>query len=976
MLPIIAQALSPGGIVRRSILLAFALVAAFAPATFASVDIAPDAVPPADPAVVQGTLANGMRYFIRRNEKPEHRVELRLAIKVGSVQESEAERGLAHFIEHMNFNGSENFKAGELIPWLESIGMRFGADTNAYTSYDETVYMLQIPTDKPGALDKGLMVMADWTMRATLAGVEIDKERGVVLDELRRGKGAGRRIRDKQDQLLFQGSRYADRLPIGLESVITGATHETVRGFHARWYRPDTMAIIVVGDLDEKAMETRVREVFGALPAPEQPTVIPEWPVPSHDETLISVESDAELTSSAVQIIWKHDAEPTRTVGDARRDAVRQIAAGLLSARLAERAQKSDPPFLGAFAGVGNRVQTLMTFSLFARAKDGQLPVAASALMEELARAREHGFVEAELDRVKTSALAGAETRFRESSQRRSDERVGSMVQAFLDDEVLTSDQYDFEIAKALLPGITLADVNGAIRQLTDTASRVVLAQAPAKPGAVPSREQLEAALAPAGGFAVEAYVDDLAGMKLVDFEPEPGPVTGKRAHDAVGATEYVLSNGLRVVIKPTDFRADQVLMRGFAMDGAAALGPGRLDAAIRADTLAGDSGLGEFTATQLGKFLQAEGVIASAGPGVSLFSRTFGGSARPQDVETMLQLVHLYFMRPAFREDAFRRMVEAETQSLKNQLNSPGGVFGRAVQEALYRGHWMFRPDTIEGVQSLRREAIEAAYREMFSDASEWTFVLVGNVDVATHLPLIEKWLGSLPTTSAAPRKVVRGSWMDLGLKFPPGKSSRRVSKGIEDQSRTFFTWPVDTGLDPQAEFDLDAATDLLQIKLRERLREELGETYGVGVSYSTLNPSPEFSRVVVSWTSAPGPRESMVQVLRDTIRFLRMTTPSEADTSKLREMRSSSLARARMENGYWLGSLVRSFQRGEDPRLILEQENRIQRLTSKTLRTAIRRWLDPSTSLEVFLMPENWNQVAATRQPAEAPVATAAQP
>jgi zinc protease len=927
-----------------------------------AIDTSPGAIPPHDPAVRHGTLPNGMKYYVMRNAKPEKRIELRLAVKVGSVQETEEERGLAHFNEHMNFNGSKNFKSGELISWLESIGTRFGADSNAYTSYDETVYMLQIPTDKEGAVERGLVAMADWAGAATLEDAEIEKERGVVLDELRGRKGAARRIRDKQDQLLYQNSRYADRTPIGLEHVITGASTDVVRGFYRRWYQPDVMAIIVVGDLDEAAMEKRVQEIFGALPKPATATTIPEYPVPAHEGTLYSVEADKELNASRLQIAWKHEALDTRTVGDYRRDAVRQVAAGLLSQRLGERAQKADPPFLGAGAGVGDRVNTLMTFTVAAAAKDGTLPVAAKALMEEVERARKHGFVEAELERVKTSSLAAAETAYKESKEYRSDQRIGSMVYAFLDDNVLTSDEYDYELAKALMPGIRLDEVNAAFRELTDTRSRVVLAQAPLKDDApAPTVDELKAAIEPASGFEVAAYVDDLAGKTLIDFEPSAGTVTSMREIAEIGATEIVLSNGVRVILKPTDYRADQILMNAFAPGGAAAFGEKGYPAAIRADTLADNSGLEGFTATQLGKWLQSQGVIAGASPGVSRLGRSFSGSARPQDLEVMLQLVHLYFTKPAFRDEAFQRMVDSEIEGIRNALNSPGGMYGRAVEEELYGGHWMFRPDTVELVQSLKKDEIEAAYRQMFDDASEWTFFMVGNVDAARHVPLVAKWLGSIPTTSATPKTTGAPAWQELPLRFPEGERKRMVRKGIEDQSRTLFTFAADARLDPQAEFEIDAAADLLEIKLREKLREELGETYGVGVGYSSMFPDKSMGRVVVSWTSAPAPRETMMRVVRETIAHLRQGIPSETDVQKLREMRYNSLAEAEKENGYWLGQMYRSAALGREPKTIFDQRRRIDALTAPKLRAAIRKWLDPKDSVEVYLLPENWSLAEA---------------
>jgi zinc protease len=922
--------------------------------------------PPQDPAVLTGVLDNGLTYFIRRVEKPEKRIEMRLAVKVGSVQETEEERGLAHFNEHMAFNGSKNFKPDELIAWLESIGTRFGADSNAYTSYDETVYMLQVPTDKEGAVDKAMLAMADWAGRATLSDAEIDKERGVVQDELRRGKGARKRIRDKQDQVMFEGSRYADRSTIGLEKVITDAPHDALRGFYTKWYRPDVMAFIVAGDFDAKQMEEQVKRVFSELPKPATPTVVATFPVPPHADTLYSVESDKELTSSSVQIYYKRDRDAHSTIGDERAGAVRSIAGGLLGMRLFERAQKADPPFLSAGAGSFDYVKTLSVFMLSARAKDGTIPQAASALMEELERARQHGFVQAELDRVRTSALEQSESRLKESAQWRSDERIGGMVQAFLEGDVLPSDRWEYDTTKELIPSITLDEVNAAMRSMTDTKSRVVLVQVPLKEGApVPTVDEMRAAVEPPAGFQVAAYVDDLAGKELITEVPAGGHVTSRRSFPEVGAEELTLSNGVRVVLKATDFRADEISLSGLAQGGASDFGDAMFPSAIRADTLASDSGVADFTLPQLQKWLTAKGKLANAGPSVDNFTRGFEGGARPQDLETMLQLVYLYFTKPAFREEAFKRMIDSQVESIKNELNSPQGVYGRTIRETAFSGHWLFKPPTVELVTSLKQPDLERCYRQMFDDGSEWTFILVGNLDMKKHVPLIEQWLGAIPSSATAPKVVTRPAYADLKIDFPKGSQVKDVRKGIEDQSRTQYMLKAAAQLDPQAEFDINAITDLLQIRLREKLREELGETYGAGAGYFDLSPYRDYGRITVSFTGSPDTRASMMDIVRSSMASMRTTAPTEADMKKLREMRLNYLDEAEKENGYWSGNLWEAYLLGREPKTILEQRPRIMAMSAEGLHRAAIKWFDPADTLEIYLVPENWQPKPATVTP-----------
>ena len=942
-------------------LLLFVLAAA--PAA-AEIDL--DAIPPMDPAVVHGVLPNGLTYYIRSNEKPEERIEMRLAVKVGSVQETEEERGLAHFNEHMNFNGTANFGPGELIEYLEQIGARFGADSNAYTSFDETVYFLQVPTDKEGAVEKGLTILADWAGRATLLDEEIDKERGVVADELRGSKGAGMRIRDKQLPILWKGSKYAERLPIGLEDVILNASHDTVRGFYHRWYRPENIALVLVGDLDPKAMEKRVKEVFGALPAtPEADRVpVPTFPVPPHDETLYTIESDPELTSSSVSVTYKHPDAPSRTGRENREDLVDALAGYLLTLRLSERAQSADPPFLRAGAGMGGGFKTAKMFTLNARAKDGELPKAAEALMEELERARAHGFVQAELDRVKELVLVSSESQYREADQRRSNQLASQLVYSFLGEEPATSAEYDHEFAKAVVPTITLDEVNDSILRHTRPTSRVVSVSAPAKEGAVPSLEQMQAAIEAAAGRKVEAYVDEMAGQELMEKAPAPGRILSKHSIPELGVTEIVLSNDVTVVVKPTDFRNDQIMLRGFKHDGTAWLPSDQRDAGWRADTVANESGLAGFDAVALRKLLT--GKLAGAGVGIGTFTLSANGNATPEDAETMFQLLHLRFTQPRFDQDAMNRVLEREAESLRNQLNSPQGVYGRAWSEVAYDGHDLYRPTTMEDLDGLELAELERLYRQFFADASGWTFVLVGNFDMDEHLPLLETYLASLPSSRKGKSRMLasrhRPDYGDLSIHMPLGKTTRMIAKGVEDQARTSFMMWAPYGLDPDVSNVLGFATDLLQIRLRERLREERGDTYGVGVGRSNLAPYPDYGRVTVSWGSSPSSRTSMVEDVKAEIRKLQKDGPSESDMHKLREMRYNSIEEGEQENGWWLSNLSYYYTYDADPLRILGARDRVMNTTAKQVRNSARKWFNLDRTAEVYLVPEGWASDAWT--------------
>jgi len=939
------------------VLASFLALAAALPVA-AGIDL--DAIPPMDSEVLHGVLPNGLSYYIRANEKPENRVELRLALRVGSVQETDEEQGLAHFIEHMNFNGTEHFGPGELVKYLESIGARFGADSNAYTSFDETVYFLQVPTDKEGTLDQGLLILSDWAGRATLLGEEIDKERGVVADELRGSKGAGKRLRDKQLPIIWKGSQYAKRLPIGKEEVIMKASHDTVRGFYGKWYRPENIAVVIVGTIDPKQMEAKVKELFGSLPTTPEAGRIPvaSFSVPPHDETLYTIESDSELRSSSVSISYKHPDGPARTGRESREQLVDSLAGYLLTLRLSERSQSADPPFLSAGAGMGGGFKTSKSFGLNARARDGEIPRATAALMEELERARAHGFVGAELDRVKALVLNSSESAFKESDQRRSRQHAGAMVRSFLSTEPLTSAEYDFEYAKAVVPGIGIDEVNASLLRYTRPTSRVVAVRAPEKEGAVPSLAAMETAIDSAVGKSVEAYVDTMAGKQLMEKAPAPGRILSKHRIPELGVTEIVLSNDITVIVKPTDFRNDQILMRGFKHDGVAWLSSADEENGWRADTVAAESGLAEFKAPELRKLMTEK--LASAGVGIGRFLLSASGSSTPEDIETMFQLLHLRFTQPAFHQDAFDRVVDRETESLRNTLNSPNGVYGREWSKVAYDGHEMYAPTTMADLEGLDLETMKRLYGRFFDDASGWTFVIVGNFDMEQHLPLLETYVASLPSERKGQRRKLasrnRPDYGDLAVQMPMGQTTKMVAKGIEDQARTSYMVWTPYGLDPDERAKLGYVTDLLQIRLRERLREERGDTYGVGVGISSLAPFPGYGRMTVSWGSSPAARTSMVSDVIDEIKKLKKKGPTGEELHTLKEMRFSSLEERRQEHGFWLGSLGSSYRYARDPRRVLDAEMRIHGMSSKDIRDTARKYLDLGRTAEVFLVPEDW--------------------
>jgi zinc protease len=903
---------------------------------------------PRDPAVRVGTLPNGMTYYIRKNGRPEKRVSLRLAVKAGSVLEEEGQRGLAHFLEHMSFNGSANFKPGELVSYLESIGARFGADANAYTSFDETVYMLEVPTDKPGLVDKGLTVLGDFAARATLTDAEIDKERGVVLEEWRLGQGAGSRMLRKQLPVLFHGSRYAERLPIGLPEVLKGFPSERVREFARSWYRPDRMAIVMVGDLDPAAAEANIKKSFADIPARPAAPPLPRYPVPPHKETLVSVATDPEARGSSVTVMWKRPLLPETTVLDYRRSLVERLFHAMFNERLDEIAQRPDAAFLAAGSSGDTLGRDTATYSLSARVADGGMVAGLRSLLVEAERVRRHGFGAAELERAKQWMLAGYDKAYQERDKSESASFAREYVSNFLEGEAFPGIDEEYRMARELVPGITLDEV----RELTGTFiredSQVILASAPEKAGLVaPTEEALKDAVRTASALGVTPWEDRTAGRSLMERTPEGGRVAATRRIEELGVTVLTLGNGVEVWLKPTDFKNDEVLFRAYAMGGTSLAAPEDVFEATIAPSVVGEEGYGGFTPTEMDKLLA--GKLLGASPYISTFTQGVTGSSTPKDLETALQLVHLAFTSPNDRPDGFQVLRKRLESALANRAADPNAVYSDRVLQLNTMDHPLFRPMRPADVPALDRPASRAFYQARFANAADFTFFFVGAFKVDDVTALAARYLGTLPSTGKR-----SSAFRDPALHFPAGTEEAEVRKGQEPKSSTTLTYFADTGLDEMQTHRARAAARLLNSRLRDILREEMSGTYGASVGYSGIEPAKGYGTMTVSFGSSPENAARLVAAVKAEIARLQKEGPSAEDLQKVQEIERRELEVAFRQNSYWLGSLLNVHMLGWDPLSIIRRKARTETLTRENLQEAFKRYFPADRNTLVTLNPE----------------------
>ncbi len=902
---------------------------------------------PVDPRITVGTLPNGMRYYIRANARPAGRAELRLAVKAGSILEDDDQRGLAHFVEHMAFNGTRHFPKQDVVAFLQSTGMRFGAHINANTSFDQTIYQLQIPTDKPEVIDRSLLILEDWARAVSFEPDEIDKERGVILEEWRTGLGADARLFEAQFPVLLKGSRYAERLPIGTPEILRTFPYERLKKFYTDWYRPDLMAVIIVGDFDPAVVEPMIRAHFGGIPMPASPRPRPSYDVPDHPGTRYTIATDPEAGRTTISVSTTMAARDQTTVGAYRQGTLERMFSGLLSARLSELAQKPDAPFLDAETSRSRFVQTAEMTMLNALVADGGVEKALAVLFTENDRVARFGFTQTELDRYRQAIMQSyaqlAVTREEHLSNALADE----FVRNFLQDEPIPGITYENALVQRFLPEITLAEVNALARDWMPDRNRVVAVSAPKKAGVtVPDEAALAAVIKSASGDTLTAYVDTVSAKPLLDPLPTPGKVAQTVAKEGTGITEWTLSNGVRVVLEPTTFKQDEILFNAFSPGGTSLADDKAFVPAEMAAQVVGQGGLGTLSSLDLGKKLAGKTALVRAD--IDDMSEGLSGRSLRRDLETMFQLIYLTFTQPRADPEAFSVMKNQLSALLANRQARPEAAFADALNGAVSQNHLRAQPLSPEVVAQLDLEKSMAFYKDRFADASDFTFVFVGSFDLATMKPLVERYLGSLPSL----RRKEAGR--DVGIRPPTGVVEKTVTKGREPRSQVgiVFTGPFKNTR--QERLVVRALADTLEGSLQRVLREDLGGTYGVSVEPDyTARPVGEY-RLTMSFACDPARTGDLVKALFTVIDVFKTTGPSEGQLADVRAALLRDLETDSQQNGFVLRQLAYAYEYGEEIPDLSKMRASYDLLTSATVREAARTYLDTTRYVKVVLMPE----------------------
>jgi zinc protease len=901
---------------------------------------------PVDNTIRIGKLDNGFTYYIRQNGKPEKRVELRLVVKAGSVLEDEDQRGLAHFTEHMAFNGTKNFAKNELVHYMQSVGVQFGPEVNAGTGFNETTYMLTLPTDSAHILEKGFQIMEDWAHSLTFDDGEIDKERGVITEEWRLNQGLSQRLQDKLFPVLFENSKYAVRLPIGTIEVIQGAPHATLKKFYSDWYRPDLMALIVVGDIDPDAVEKTIKDHFNSLKNPENSRPRTKIPVPDHEGTRMLIFSDKEMPVVQTVLFCMLDHFSQTQQKDYRKMMMYQMIAGMLTQRINELREKPDPPVMAGQVSYGSMVPEKDMFQIAAVVPEKAITQGIEAMVKETERAVRFGFTPGEISRQKSEMLTSYENAYNERGKTNSANYAAEYARNFTVAEPIPGIEFEYEFVKQYIDGITPEEINELLKQSLKQDNRMLAILAPQKDGLVlPDSITVEKAIEQAQSAELTAYVDKISGSQLIKNQPKPGRILLTKKDEAIGTVEMKLSNGARVVLKPTDFKNDQVLFSSYSPGGYSLYSLSDHESATMADDIVSECGVGDYSSSDLTKLLAGKNV--SAGPYIGEYFEGVTGSSVPKDLESMFQLVYLYFTAPRKDSVMYESIMSLQKSYYNNALSDPDTYFGDQFTRAKTQNNPLADviPDEKE-LATISLDKIMKVYNDRFADASDFTFFIVGSFKIDSIKPLVEIYLASLPSLK-------RGeNWKDMGIRPPSKKTDKPVYKGNDPKSRIGLYFEIPVTWSTQEDHVFESLGDLLDIRYIDVIREELSGAYTISVNadMGMVPYSRAFINVIIP--CAPENTEKLTKAAIDEIRNIQQNGVKPEDLVKVKEARRRNLEKNLKENGYWLSQLLTGY-RYNDPELITRYSGWIESLTSEQIQEAAKK-IDLKKYVRVVLYPE----------------------
>ena len=905
---------------------------------------------PVDPSIRIGKLKNGLTYYIRHNEKPENLVNFYIAQKVGSIQEEDHQRGLAHFLEHMCFNGTEHFPGKALINYLEGIGVKFGADLNAYTSIDETVYNINnVPVNVEGAIDSCLWILHDWADGLTLDPAEIDKERGVIHEEWRGRNTVMMRMQERVLADIFPGSRYGKRLPIGTMEVVDNFPYQALRDYYEKWYRPDLQGIVIVGDIDVDEVEKKVKKIFKKIKKAKNPAERIYYPVEDNKEMIFSQQIDKEQQNYMLQLMYKHDVAPRdqrNTKEYIRENTKNSFAISMLNSRFSEIMSKENPPYLRAGVGYSGFGVTDMkkAFTVMVQCKPEQILEAIPMVFTEVERARRFGFTEPEFKRIKESMLAGMDSWYAERDKRTSDYYVQNCIRHFLDGVDMMDPEMEYKLSVEIINSITLDEVNAVIPSLHRDDNRIAVSYAPEREDAAyPGKNDIEMLLKMVGNARITPYEDNAVDAPLLENVPEGGKVVASE-EGKWGSTVWTLSNGIKVVLKPTDFQADALTLAGYKVGGTNRYPDSEKVNIGMLSALSSIGGFGAFDATQLGKKLA--GSTASANVGSGPYYDVISAGCSPKDAEDMFKLMYLKYTSPRKDEKAFQSYTTRLRNSLKDRNLNPNTALSDTMVVAMYGNHPRVQPFVAADVDKVDYDRVLEIYKERTSDATGYMFFIVGNIDLDAIKPLVERYIGALPcngrvekiekTTVETRTGVYRNNFKNK-MENPTGTENIIYSGKIDPTRKNRLV--------------MSFLNQVLNIVYTEEVREKEGGTYGVGVRGSVSKlPEGEYT-LMVNFKMAPERREELAAIITREFEKIAAEGPVSEHVEKVRSYMLKSFEESQKKNGAWMNWLYSCYFENEDT--YTGYEELVKSITAKDIQALAKYILDQGNFIEVSMTP-----------------------
>ncbi|MDD4848137.1 MAG: insulinase family protein [Bacteroidales bacterium] len=887
---------------------------------------------PTDPNVRIGKLDNGMSYYIRHNEKPEQRAEFYIAQKVGSILEEENQRGLAHFLEHMCFNGTKNYPGKAMLDYLEKNGVKFGENVNAGTGIEQTVYMIMnVPTTNEGLVDSCMLVLHDWSSFVSLEESEIDKERGVILEELRTRNNAQQRMWEVMLPEMYPNSPYGNRLPGGLPEVIANFDYQTLRDYYHKWYRPDLQGLIIVGDIDVDKIEAKIKTMFADIKAPVNPAERTKFEVADNVEPIVSICSDKEATHYQLMMFYKHDCMPDEMKGDMQYlifQYVMDMISNMLNNRLDELRQKPNPPFIAGYGYYGNYYvsQTKDAWTGIAIAKDAtSIAEALTALVHENNRMQQYGFTASEYERAKADYLKDLENRYNERANEKNGKYVDECLDHFLSNEPMIGIENEFALFSQIVPVIPLETINETVKELVSDSNLVITLTAPEKEGVVlPTKEVLINIVKIADKDQVEPYVDAVSDEPLLAKLPKAGKVKSEKALPQFEATEWTLSNGVKVIYKPTKFKEDEIRMSAYSWGGTSQFDVKDAITIKSLDELITIGGVGNFSAIDLPKILS--GKIVNITPYIDDTKEGFTGDCSPKDLETLMQVIYLYFTQPRADQEAFTSFLTRTKAALENMDANPMITFQDSLMAVIYNNHPLVTRVKVADLTKIDYKRAMEMYNDRFANANDFIFTFVGNIDPAVLKTLSEQYLASLPSKKGTEQ------WKDNGKN--PTKATRisRYDKKLETPKTTIFmSYNGDMDYTPENKIYMDVFGDILDIVYTEKIREDEGGTYGVYVGGSLgAIPTGNFFLQIIFDTNEEL-CDKLMGIAKDELKKMASEGPSEVNLNKVKEFMLKKHQEDLQENKYWISS-INDFTRN-DVNVVADYEKIVNSITVKSM-------------------------------------------